>query len=93
VGIGRRTNKMTNTEEFVIWGIRPGESDSEVLFTRARTLTEATRVLHILTSKHGITNGRIQTLDLNEDLSKVWGSGELLAGNDGQRTGEKNDRR
>jgi len=58
--------------EYVIWGMPPNETNEAVLYTLAETLEEATRVMTILITDHGITNARIQVIDFSEDLAKTW---------------------
>ena len=68
---GIRANKKENVneskKEFVIWGIPPKKSSEEILYTKAKSNSEAKKVLKILVSKHGVKKGRIQVLDLEQD--------------------------
>ena len=67
-------------KEFVIWGIPPKKSSEEILYTKAKSNSEAKKVLKILVSKHGIKKGRIQVLDLEQDPSKFWKSDNIFEG-------------
>jgi len=69
-----------NKKEFVIWGIPPKKSSEEILYTKAKSNSEAKKVLKILVSKHGIKKGRIQVLDLEQDPSKFWKSDNIFEG-------------
>jgi len=71
---------LKETKEFVIWGIAPGKKWEEVLFTKAKNMGEAKKVLQILTSKHGVKKGRITVLDLEQDPSEFWKSGKMFEG-------------
>lgn len=59
--------------EYPIWGIPPGKTEEDLLYTRARTMEEAKRVCRILETEHGVTRPRIQVLDLTTppDFSNV----------------------
>ena len=59
--------------EYPIWGIPPGKTEEDLLYTRARTMEEAKRVCRILETEHGVTRPRIQVLNLTEppDFSNV----------------------
>jgi hypothetical protein len=76
-GIGRHSGDhfATNGEnsEYPIWGIPPGKTDEDLLYTRATTMNEAKRVCRILETEHGVTRTRIQVLDLTQppDFSNV----------------------
>jgi len=61
-------------KEFVIWGIPPGKSSEQILYTKAKSNGEAKKVLKVLIDKHGIKKGRIQVLDLEQDPSAFWKS-------------------
>jgi len=69
-----------NKKEFVIWGIPPKKSSEEILYTKAKSNSDAKKVLKILVSKHGIKKGRIQVLDLEQDPSKFWKSDNIFEG-------------
>ena len=53
-------------EEFIIWGIAPGQTTEDVLFSKAETLGEARRAANVLICKHGCKAVRIQVLKLSE---------------------------
>ena len=59
--------------EYPIWGIPPGKTEEDLLYTRATTMDEAKRVCRILETEHGVTRTRIQVLDLTQppDFSNV----------------------
>ena len=61
-------------EEFIIWGIAPGQTTEDVLFTNATTLSEARRAANVLICKHGCKAVRIQVLKLSEkfDFTKEF---------------------
>lgn len=59
-------------KEFAIWGIPPGKKDEELLFTKAKTQSEAEKVKEILTKKHNCTKVRIQSFTMNQDIAKDW---------------------
>ena len=79
------TKKMSKKEsvneskkEFVIWGIPPKKSSEEILYTKAKSHSEAKKVVKILTKKHGVAKARIQVLDLEQDPSKFWKSDKVF---------------
>ena len=49
-------------EEFIIWGIAPGQTMEDVLFTQAETLSEARRAANVLICKHGCKAVRVQVI-------------------------------
>jgi hypothetical protein len=67
-------------QEFVIWGIPPKKSSEEILYTKAKSNSEAKKVVKILTKKHGVKKARIQVLDLEQDPSKFWKSDNIFEG-------------
>jgi|TARA_Y100000034_G_scaffold86435_1_gene103651 hypothetical protein len=67
-------------QEFVIWGIPPKKSSEEILYTKAKSNSEAKKVVKILTKKHGVKRARIQVLDLEQDPSKFWKSDNIFEG-------------
>lgn len=52
-------------KEYVIWGIPKGKKDEELLFTKAKSMGEAKKVIKVLEKKFGVTKCRVQTLDLS----------------------------
>jgi len=79
------TKKMSKKEsvneskkEFVIWGIPPKKSSEEILYTKAKSHSEAKKVVKILTKKHGVAKARIQVLDLEQDPLKFWKSDKVF---------------
>jgi len=65
-------------KEFVIWGIPPGKNSEQILYTKAKSNGEAKKILKVLVSNHGIKKGRIQVLDLEQDPSAFWKSGDVF---------------
>jgi hypothetical protein len=61
-------------EEFIIWGIAPGQTIEDVLFTNATSMSEARRAANVLICKHGCKAVRIQVLKLSEkfDFTKEF---------------------
>lgn len=54
-------------QEFIIWGIAPGQTMEDVLFTNAKTMSEARRAANVLICKHGCKAVRVQVI--KEDFS------------------------
>ena len=54
-------------KEFIIWGIAPGQTMEEVLYTNATTMSEARRAANVLICKHGCKAVRVQVI--KEDYS------------------------
>jgi len=50
-------------EEFIIWGLPPGEKYEVPLHTKSKSKSEAEKIMKILADKHGCTKMRIQILD------------------------------
>ena len=61
-------------EEYVIWGVPPGKRDEEILYTKAKSMSEANRIRKVLESKYNCTKTRVQTIDLSAefDLGKEF---------------------
>lgn len=59
-------NESTKTE-YIIWGVPPGKKDEQILFTKAKSMGEAKKVIETLTQKHGCKKCRVQTIDLSQD--------------------------
>jgi hypothetical protein len=59
--------------EYIIWGIAPGQKHEDILFTNAQNLAEAKKVVSILESKHNCKNCKIQIIDFSQkiDFSKT----------------------
>ena len=68
---------MNNTE-YIIWGFPPGSSDEQLLYTKAKTRKQANRVIKILLNEHGISNARIQVLDLTVNPVNDWNSKKII---------------
>ena len=80
VNIFDEDNIDESKKEFVIWGIPPKKSSEEILYTKAKSHSEAKKVVKILTKKHGVKKARIQVLDLEQDPTKFWKSDDLFEG-------------
>ncbi len=65
-------------KEFVIWGIPPGKSSEDILYTKAKSMSIAKKILKVLTDKHGVKKARIQVLDLEQDPSKFWKTDKMF---------------
>tara|TARA_Y100000310_G_scaffold174082_1_gene174191 strand:+ start:154 stop:360 length:207 start_codon:yes stop_codon:yes gene_type:complete len=65
-------------KEFVIWGIPPGKTEEEVLYTKAKSGKEAIVVANNLVIAYGVTKPRIQTIDLSECPSKLFKSKDIV---------------
>jgi len=59
------------TNEFVIWGIAPNTTEEDILFTNAKTLEEAKKVVNILTTQHNCKNCRIQIIDFTTGIDFI----------------------
>ena len=59
------------TKEFVIWGIAPNTTEEDILFTNAKTLEEAKKVVNILTTQHNCKNCRIQIIDFTTGINFI----------------------
>jgi len=59
------------TNEFVIWGIAPNTTEEDILFTNAKTLEEAKKVVNILTTQHNCKNCRIQIIDFTTGINFI----------------------
>ena len=59
------------TNEYVIWGIAPNTTDEDILFTNAKTLEEAKKVVDILTTQHNCKNCRIQVIDFTTGIDFI----------------------
>lgn len=69
------SNLTEKTEkEYIIWGIPPGKSDEDILYTKAKSPSEAKKICGILEKEHGCKKCRVQTLDLSvaPDFTKVF---------------------
>jgi hypothetical protein len=73
-------------KEYVIWGIPPGETDEQPLYTRAKSMDDARDVMKILAAKHGARAMHVQVIDLSEpvDFGKVF-AGTITQGKRGRR--------
>ena len=54
--------KTMKKEEFIIWGIAPGQTMEDVLFTQATSMSEARRAANVLICKHGCKSVRVQVI-------------------------------
>ena len=59
--------KETTKTEYIVWGVPPGKKDEQILFTNAKSMSEAKKVIEILAQKHGCKKCRVQTIDLSQD--------------------------
>ena len=50
-------------KEYVIWGIPKGKVHEDVLYTRAKTLIEAKKVMKIIEKEYGAKKCHIEILD------------------------------
>mgnify|MGYP003659263227 CR=1 FL=1 len=80
VNIFDEDNIDESKTEFVIWGIPPGKRQEDILYTKAKTHSEAKKIIKILTKKHGVTKARIQVLDMAQDPKDIWKSDDLFEG-------------
>ena len=54
---------------FTIWGIPPHKKYTEdILFTKARTIAEASKACEILETEYNCRNCRIQIINLSENF-------------------------
>jgi hypothetical protein len=65
-------------KEYPIWGIPPGKNSEELLYTKATSKRQASKIAKILTDKHKCKKVRIQTLDLAQNPSDIWDSEKLF---------------
>ena len=59
------------TKEFVIWGLAPNTTEEDILFTNAKTLEEAKKVVNILTTQHNCKKCRIQIIDFTTGIDFI----------------------
>lgn len=66
---------LKEEKEYIIWGIPPKKREEEILFTKAKSMGEARKVMDILKTKYEVKGLRIQTLDISQDtdFSKEFG--------------------
>ena len=64
--------------EYPIWGIPPGKSSEELLYTKATSKRQASKIAKTLTDKHNCKKVRIQTLNLAQNPSDIWDSEKLF---------------
>jgi hypothetical protein len=65
-------------KEYPIWGIPPGKNSEELLYTKATSKRQASKIAKTLTDKHKCKKVRIQTLDLAQNPSDIWDSEKLF---------------
>ena len=80
VNIFDEDNIDESKTEFVIWGIPPGKKHEDILYTKAKSHSEAKKIIKILTKKHGVTKARIQVLDMAQDPKDIWKADDLFEG-------------
>ncbi len=68
---------MTHTE-YIIWGVKPNETEEEILYTKATTMDQAKKVIELLELVHKCTGTRIQTLNLGACPSQQWNNKNLI---------------
>jgi hypothetical protein len=56
--------------EYVIWGIKPGNNFEEILYTKATNLGIAETVVYMLETRYQCKKCRIQVLNFNTDFNK-----------------------
>ena len=65
-------------KEFPIWGIPPGKTSEELLYTKATSHAQAKKIAKVLTDKHGCKKVRIQTLDLAQNPADIFKSDKIF---------------
>ena len=65
-------------KEFPIWGIPPGKTSEELLYTKATSHAQAKKIAKVLTEKHGCKKVRIQTLDLAQNPADIFKSDKIF---------------
>ena len=65
-------------KEFPIWGIPPGKTSEELLYTKATSHAQAKKIAKVLTEKHGCKKVRIQVLDLAQNPADIFKSDKIL---------------
>lgn len=65
-------------KEYPIWGIPPGKSSEQLLYTKAPSHSQAKVIARILRDKHGCKKVRIQTLDLAQNPADIFKSDKLF---------------
>lgn len=64
---------LESKKEYVIWGCDKNNKDETVLYTKAKSESEAKKVMKILKTKYGAHNLRLQILDFGEKLDFMKG--------------------
>jgi hypothetical protein len=65
----------TSRYEYPIWGKPPGATEEALLHTLCTTMDAAEDVVKLLTTIHGCTDCRIQTLDMmpsDAHMTSMW---------------------
>ena len=65
-------------KEYPIWGIPPGKTSEELLYTKATSHSQAKKIAKVLTEKHGCKKVRIQTLDLAQNPADIFKSDKIF---------------
>ena len=65
-------------KEFPIWGVPPGKTSEELLYTKATSHSQAKKIAKVLTDKHGCKKVRIQTLDLAQNPADIFKSDKIF---------------
>ena len=59
--------------EYVIWGKSAKSNHADaILYTQAKDMAHATRVMEALAKDHGCYEMRVQTIDFSRDISDDW---------------------
>jgi len=68
------SNRVATAKEYIIWGVAPGTTHEDLLYTQAKSMGEAKRVCNVLEKEHGVTKCRVQVFDPTEapDFTKVF---------------------
>ena len=72
-GVHENTGK-----EYPIWGIPPGKTSEELLYTNATSHSQAKKIAKVLTDKHRCKKVRIQVLDLAQNPADIFNSDKLF---------------
>ena len=55
--------------EYAIWGIPKGKTEDTLLYTKARSMGEARRVMKTLRNTYGARAMRVQVIDLSKPIN------------------------
>jgi len=65
-------HELQEDREFVVWGVPPGKTDEEPLYTKAKSKQEADKVCATLEKKHGCKKCRVQAIDMSIPPEQDW---------------------